>query len=100
MATRLTAPDDELDVVDQARIREDLTEPYMFTVRELGEGKGVKIIWWFIAVCENGDGGRHVCEEGFGVEWFECGDAVGRLTFETDREVMRRAVEIVRDTIR
>ncbi|KAH6219601.1 hypothetical protein HBI53_082380 [Parastagonospora nodorum] len=40
------AADDPVDVPDVPRVWDALREPFMWQVRELGEGKGVKILWW------------------------------------------------------
>ncbi|KAH6011125.1 hypothetical protein HBI84_039570 [Parastagonospora nodorum] len=56
----LKAADDPVDVPDVPRVWDALREPFMWQVRELGEGKGVKILWWFVAVVDgdgNGEGG-------------------------------------------
>lgn len=99
MATRATALDDDADVADVAKVREDLTEPFMFTVRELSVHAGVKIIWWYIAVLDDDNGERGPGEENIRPEFFECEEAVGKLWFELDRDTLRRAVEIVEETM-
>ena len=99
MATRATGPEDDAEVKDEAKVREGLMEPFMFTIRELGVGKGVKIIWWYVAVVDDEDGERGPGEEGLRPEFLDCGEAVDKLWFETDREVLRRAMEIVEETV-
>ncbi|KAH5745619.1 hypothetical protein HBI17_147970 [Parastagonospora nodorum] len=61
MATRQTAADDPVDVPDVPRVWDALREPFMWQVRELGEGKGVKILW------RGGRGGVRVGRGGRGV---------------------------------
>ena len=99
MPTRACAPDDHPDVPDKARIQRNITEPFMCTVRELPSGNGTKFIWWYIAVLVDDD---HSCrgagEEQFNTEFFPMDEAVQKLHFETDREVVRRAVQIVTTT--
>ncbi|KAH5069977.1 hypothetical protein HBI73_192010 [Parastagonospora nodorum] len=100
MATRQTAADDPVDVPDVPRVWDALWEPFMWQVRELGEGKGVKILWWFVAVVDGdgkGEGGGG--EEGVESEWVEVGEACGMLGFESDREVVRGAVRVLVDTL-
>jgi hypothetical protein len=63
MATRATDPDAAADVQDRPRVRDGLTEPFMCTVRELPNEGGVKIIWWFIAILDDGGKERGVEEE-------------------------------------
>ncbi|KAH4125822.1 hypothetical protein HBH64_027420 [Parastagonospora nodorum] len=100
MATRQTAADDPVDVPDVPRVWDALWEPFMWQVRELGEGKGVKILWWFVAVVDgDGDGEGGGGEEGVESEWVEVGEACGMLGFESDREVVRGAVRVLADTL-
>lgn len=69
----------------------------MLTIREVGE-EDVKLIWWFIAEV-NDDGEVEEPEEGYGVGWFGYDDAVQKLTYQTDRDVVQRAIEIVREYV-
>lgn len=81
-------------------------EAFMLMVRELPSREGrkeVKLIWWFIGELDEEageaqalDGGRG--EDVFEVGWFSYEEAVEKLTFEDDREVASRAVEIVEAT--
>ncbi|KAH4262490.1 hypothetical protein HBI03_109500 [Parastagonospora nodorum] len=89
------AADDPVDVPDVPRVWDALREPFMWQVRELGEGKGVKILWWFVAVVD-GDGNG---EGGWGWGGVEGGEACGILEFESDREVVRGAVRVLADTL-
>jgi hypothetical protein len=42
---------------------------------------------------------RGALRKRFRSEFFECEDTLGKLRFEADREVFRKAVEILQDTI-
>ncbi|KAK8068626.1 NUDIX domain [Apiospora saccharicola] len=108
MPTRAPSVLEAADVEDFARTYRDLTEPFMLEVRDLGqgEGKGVKLVWWFVAeVLRPGDsvsGGEDgdeyepgVPEVHFAPEFFDCEVALNRLTFQKDRDVLRRAMELV-----
>ncbi|KAH7114488.1 NUDIX hydrolase domain-like protein [Dendryphion nanum] len=100
MATRATGLDEVADVRDEARVYEGLVEPFMVTLRE-GSGVGVKFIWWFVAVLdEGGEEWRGEGEKGFEACFFEVEDAVEKLFFESDREVLKRAVELVDATLK
>ncbi|KAH4815956.1 hypothetical protein HBH61_061790 [Parastagonospora nodorum] len=92
------AADDPVDVPDVPRVWDALREPFMWQVRELGEGKGVKILWWFVAVVD-GDGNGEGGGGGWESEWVEVGEACGILEFESDREVVRGAVRVLADTL-
>ena len=99
MPTKACAPDDPADVPDEARTQIDITEPFMCTVRELPKGNGTKIIWWYIAVLEYDAHSRRAPGEAqFRPEFFTADDAVQKLHFESDREVLRKAVNIINTT--
>jgi 8-oxo-dGTP pyrophosphatase MutT (NUDIX family) len=99
MATRATAPDDDADVVDEARVHERLTEPFMCTVRELANAGGVKIIWWFIAVLDEEHGQRGPGERSMKAEFFDWEEALEKLWYKTDREIVRRAMDILQQSV-
>ena len=71
----------------------------MCTVRELHNGNGTKFIWWYVAVLVDDDHShRGAGEEQFNTEFFPIDEAVQKLRFETDREVLRRAIQVVTTT--
>ncbi|KAF8496239.1 hypothetical protein F5888DRAFT_418113 [Russula emetica] len=61
---------------------------------------GVKLIWWFAAVCTGADkvDGTQTAVESFESAFFGVDEALRRATFQTDREVIAKAVELVRAT--
>jgi 8-oxo-dGTP pyrophosphatase MutT (NUDIX family) len=91
--TRCPPADEAGDIPDVARLEVVDQEAFMVTQRELSNGKGVKFIWWFIGVVdeevERGEGERE-----FEVEMFGFEEAVERVTYETDREVVREAIGV------
>jgi hypothetical protein len=99
MVTRATASNDAANVRDRPRVHDGLNEPFMCTVRDLPNEGGVKIIWWFVATLDDGGEERGPGEDTFRSEFFDCEEALDKLWFETDREVVRKAVEIVECTL-
>lgn len=92
---------------DEARTYERVEgEAFMLMVRELPSREGrkeVKLIWWFIGeVDEELGGGQRLegvqGEDMFELGWFGYEAALEKLTFQDDREVVRRAIEIVEET--
>jgi hypothetical protein len=61
---------------------------------------GVKLIWWYTAVCTGADkvDGTQTAVESFESAFFGVDEALRRSTFQTDRDVIARAVELVRAT--
>ncbi|KAI0551734.1 NUDIX domain-containing protein [Xylaria curta] len=93
LATRAPAAVEPHDVKDVPRVYDDVVEPFMLDVRDLGK-KGVKLVWWFVAELEP-DGKEGQGEDQFRAEWLDARDALLRLTFQKDRDVLLRAVELV-----
>jgi 8-oxo-dGTP pyrophosphatase MutT (NUDIX family) len=62
--------------------------------------EGVKLIWWFTAVCTGAEkvDGTQTAVESFESKFFGVEEALRRATFKTDREVIAKAVELVRAT--
>ncbi|KAI0330690.1 hypothetical protein GY45DRAFT_1323452 [Cubamyces sp. BRFM 1775] len=93
---------------DIVRIAENSTEPFAITIRPTGFGQ-VKLIFWYIGCVDSlqsdhGDAsaavtperGTHMDAEGFGdTGLFKIEDALKRLTYEGDRELVRTAVAIL-----
>ncbi|EFR01294.1 hypothetical protein MGYG_04299 [Nannizzia gypsea CBS 118893] len=96
MPTRATNPSatDTNDMTDQARVYHNLTEPFMLSIREIKERSSIKLIWWYIAELEKNvqtmDG-----EAEFISEFFSYDEAIRRLTFQGDRDVLIKAVSLV-----
>lgn len=79
---------------DEPRVHEEAREPFMLTCRQLEGTKGMKIIWWYVAVVEN-DAVVESGEDQFKASWFSYEDALGKPTFELDRDVVREAVRTI-----
>ncbi|KAI1137516.1 hypothetical protein F5Y05DRAFT_72240 [Hypoxylon sp. FL0543] len=94
MATRAPSDLESADVTDVPRTYDSLTEPFMLDVRDLGKGKGVKLVWWFIAELDGiaGEG-----EPQFRPKFFPCDKALERLTFQKDRDVLAKALELIEE---
>lgn len=70
----------------------------MLTFREIEGKSNVKLIWWYIAEVDGDipEGAASRGEEWFESEFFPLDEAVRRLTFQNDRDVLSRAVSLVR----
>ncbi len=87
---------EELD--DRARFYTDICEPFTLQIRRLGEGQ-VKLVWWFVAAVDEDvqpkdtvDGGR------YSVEFHNYQTVLDKLTFQMDREMVKKAIEVVENT--
>ncbi|OQE20746.1 hypothetical protein PENFLA_c016G08409 [Penicillium flavigenum] len=100
MYTRAPPPIDEQGhMPDKPRSYPDLTEPFIVTMRHLGDSvDDVKIIWWYIAALDEGVGaGSARAEEEFTAKFFPLEDAVKKLSFQNDRTVLQKAISLVED---
>ncbi|KAI0537924.1 NUDIX domain-containing protein [Xylaria digitata] len=92
LPTRAPSDHEPADVRDVPRVYNDVVEPFMLDVRDLGKEKGVKLVWWFVATL---DGTAGEGESQFKATFMRPDRAVERLTFQKDRDVLRRAIEIM-----
>lgn len=99
MQTRAPPIDEREPMPDQPRSYPGLTEPFMMTLRQLGEDgkKEIKLIWWFIAVLDESNiaGSDQGGEEAFVPKFFSPHEAMQKLTFQNDHDVLERAIAIV-----
>ncbi|KAK5996357.1 hypothetical protein PT974_01691 [Cladobotryum mycophilum] len=97
MPTRAPGPDEACNVSDRARIYSGLSEPFMLSIREMDGKSNVKLIWWYIAEIDwqtpkvNG-------EPEFTAALFDSDEALRRLTFQGDRDVLIRAISILENS--
>jgi hypothetical protein len=103
MKTR-TPPSEEQEYPDEVREVEKLSgEPFCLTIRELGE-RDVKLIWWYIVQVDDvveDDAQRKIIpgEEKFETVFFGFDEVLKVLTFQSDRELVAKALEIVNETL-
>ncbi|KAH6894401.1 hypothetical protein B0T10DRAFT_480379 [Thelonectria olida] len=96
MSTRAPGSAETNDVPDEVRTFAGLTEPFMLTVRELGDGGDVKLIWWYIAVLDGLNGNEGVKgEDQFTARFLSYEEALRRLTYKNDRDVLQRAIDLI-----
>ncbi|KAK8234912.1 hypothetical protein IWZ00DRAFT_125653 [Phyllosticta capitalensis] len=94
MSTRAPpANEDDTSTPDEARLLNDLTEPFSLTLRQLGGG-GLKLVWWFIAVVDEAEAPA-AGEATFQPCFLPCHEAVQKLTFPGDRETLEKAIDII-----
>lgn len=111
--------DEVEEIEDKPRKFDDIIEPFHLQIRHLDdERSNVKIIWWFIAAVNieedkhkhekkqpqlphasiKQEKGPTAGEKKFRAGFFRYEEALEKLTFESDREVVRCAIEILEDT--
>lgn len=109
MYTCATVPDVEgskLKQPDQPHLVSALsTEPFAITIRGNTDNRNMKLIHWFILTvahpdCERTHGTQMEDEDFDDAIFLEAYQAIDTLSFHEDRELARRALEIVRNTMR
>ena len=81
-------------VPDKARFFEDVCEPIAVQTRRVGEGD-IKLVWWYVAAVNEGEPvGQHEKHK-FEVEFHSYDTVLEKLTFRDDRELVKRAIELV-----
>ena len=99
MSTRAPPAVDTEQLGEEARFYRGICEPFNLQLRRLGEGD-VKLIWWFIATVNEDQPFNEDLQEGqrFFVEFYSYTDVLEKLTFPMDRDMVRRAIDIVTNT--
>jgi 8-oxo-dGTP pyrophosphatase MutT (NUDIX family) len=82
---------------DEPRYFETVAEPFVLTLRQIGE-RNQKIIWWYIASIEERSPGEVNPDENVEASFFSYSAAVDKLTYELDREIVRKAIDLVTAT--
>ncbi|KAL9038064.1 MAG: hypothetical protein Q9180_003363 [Flavoplaca navasiana] len=97
MSTRAPPAIEDEQLGDEARFYSGICEPFTLQIRRLGE-HNVKLIWWYIAAV-NEDEPSHDREQlekdKYAVEFYSFADVLGKLTFQMDRDMVKKAIEIV-----
>ena len=100
MPTRAPSERDPYDTPDHVRIHSHSTEPFMVTFREIHNGERMKLIWWYIAALDSDSAeNKGAGEADFDPQFFSVIEAAEKLTYQTDREVLQKAVELVKDQL-
>ena len=99
MSTRAPPAVETEQLGDEARFYTGICEPFTLQLRRLGEGD-VKLIWWYIAAVNEDQPFKKDLQEWqkFAVEFYSYTDVLEKLTFQMDRDLVRRAIEIVTNT--
>ncbi|KAK5169868.1 uncharacterized protein LTR77_005846 [Saxophila tyrrhenica] len=83
----------ELDVVDEAREEAGTCEPFMFPHRTSRSG-AFKITWWYVAAMNEQNPAPEDTE--FETRLFDFEGAAQTLTYQSDRDVVHKAIAIFR----
>ena len=99
MSTRAPPAMEIEQLSDEARFYTGICEPFTLQLRRLGEGD-VKLIWWYIAAVNEDEPYNEDLQEGekFTVEFYSYTQVLERLTFQMDRDMVSRAIDIVTNT--
>ena len=102
MSTRAPPAIEDEQLGDEARFYSGICEPFTLQIRRFGEGN-VKLIWWYIAAV-NEDEPSHdrqqLEKDKFAAEFYSFADILEKLTFQMDRDMVKKAIEIVTNSVR
>jgi 8-oxo-dGTP pyrophosphatase MutT (NUDIX family) len=92
------APTPFLHAKDHVATINHCTEPFTVSVRHIS-ARDVKITAWFATV-RTGEHqeGTQMSTEAYRSEWFKVDDALDKATFRDDREIILRAIKLVKST--
>ncbi|KAI0050976.1 hypothetical protein FA95DRAFT_1555017 [Auriscalpium vulgare] len=96
MPTRAPLPGAQTkDAVD---VVHGCSEPFMMTLRHVADAN-VKLIWWYVTV-QTGEkvAGTQTAVEDYTSEFMSVDEAIRRAAFQSDRDVIARAAQLVRQT--
>lgn len=81
---------------DEPRTFTGISEPFALQMRRLGQDD-LKLIWWYVAaIDENKPPNAHLQEaENYQVEFCNYTEVLKRLTFQMDRDMVERAIDLV-----
>ncbi|KFY53278.1 hypothetical protein V496_07743, partial [Pseudogymnoascus sp. VKM F-4515 (FW-2607)] len=82
---------------DQARLHSNICEPFTLQVRHLSESQ-IKLIWWFVVVVDEEIPKESLEKDSYAVELYSYTDVLDKLTFQMDREMVKKAIELVENT--
>src|SRR5271155_1732678 len=100
MSTR-APPSQELGYTpDVAEVREVIHDPFALTIREEG-GRKRKLIWWYVAKVDENMQQEKTSTVDLDLEpvFVSYERAVNMLTYKGDRELVERAMELVRNSL-
>lgn len=86
---------------DILRVYNNITEPFTLQIRYLQCEGDVKLVWWFVPVVEEEeaiDGASGSGKERYQVQFCGYEEAVEKLTFQLDRDMVKRAIKVVEAT--
>jgi 8-oxo-dGTP pyrophosphatase MutT (NUDIX family) len=99
MVTRNPPAIEVENVPDEPRFHNDAREPFALQIRHIAEGN-IKLIWWYIAAVDEDVEFNAETQENdkFAVELFGYKEAVEKLTYQMDREIAQKAIDIMKNT--
>lgn len=97
---RTRAPLPGSNTHDAVLFTDNISEPFMITVRDLGEG--TKIIWWYLTRAKPGAEkmeNTQTATEQFDSHWVDAKEAVEQTTYKLDREVVATALAVLTENL-
>ncbi|KAL8997560.1 MAG: hypothetical protein Q9169_003178 [Polycauliona sp. 2 TL-2023] len=99
MSTRAPPAVEEEQLADEARFYVGICEPFTLQMRRLGKSE-IKLIWWYIAAVNEDEPWKEDQQEKdrYAVEFCSYTDVLEKLTYQTDRDLVGKAINVVTTT--
>lgn len=100
MSTRAPPQVETEQSPDSPRTYPNLTEPFTLQIRQLSGERNIKLIWWYIAAINEDEpfSKDRPGEDEFQVALFSYEEALQKLTFQLDREILQKAIDVFEAT--
>ncbi|KAI0533670.1 hypothetical protein GGR58DRAFT_485733 [Xylaria digitata] len=94
MLSRVCPAVETEQLADEARPYKGICEPIAVQQRRVGDGN-IKLIWWFVGAVNEGEPVGQYEKDKFEVEFHSYDEVLRRLTFNDDRKVVKKAIDLV-----
>lgn len=96
ISTRAPPAIETEQMADVPRTLSNITEPFFLQIRQSSENN-VKLIWWYVAALdkEHNEDSKEKEELNFKAQFYNYEEALEKLTFQADRDMIKKAIEIV-----
>ena len=96
ISTRAPPAIETEQMADVPRTLSNITGPFFLQIRQSSENN-VKLIWWYVAALdkEHNEDSKEKEELNFKAQFYNYEEALEKLTFQADRDMIKKAIEIV-----
>jgi 8-oxo-dGTP pyrophosphatase MutT (NUDIX family) len=99
MSTRAPPAVETKQLDDEVRFYTGICEPFNLQIRRLSNSD-VKLIWWFVATIDEDTPIERSLDDRrrYSVKFYSYTEVLEKLTFQNDRDIVKRAIDLVSNT--